>query len=294
MSLGGKRPCCGLFVGLVTLDLIYRVEQPPQINEKIVALDYMVAAGGPATNAAVAFSGLGQQSKLMGVLGSHPITGLIQQDLQQCHVQFLDLAAAWTEPPPTSSIMVTQTTGERAVVSLNALRHQGTVAAMPADILANVDIVLIDGHQLAVGCAIAQLAQAQQIPVVLDGGSWKPGLEQLLPFIDYAVCSANFCPPGCTNPLTVLEYLQQSGIHYMAITHGKHPIQYWSPSYRGSVKVPQVAAVDTLGAGDIFHGAFCYYILRDSFINALNRAAAVAAYACQSFGTRDWLHNLTL
>ena len=46
----------GLFVGLVTLDLIYLAESPPKNNQKLVADDYLVAAGGPVTNAAVAFS----------------------------------------------------------------------------------------------------------------------------------------------------------------------------------------------------------------------------------------------
>ena len=45
----------GLFVGLVTLDVVYLTDHPPTRNQKIVASDYTVAAGGPATNAAVAF-----------------------------------------------------------------------------------------------------------------------------------------------------------------------------------------------------------------------------------------------
>ncbi|TAG00060.1 MAG: sugar kinase, partial [Oscillatoriales cyanobacterium] len=57
----------GLFLGLATLDLIYLASKPPGENQKVVAVDSTIAAGGPATNAAVAFSGLGNAAVLAGV-----------------------------------------------------------------------------------------------------------------------------------------------------------------------------------------------------------------------------------
>ncbi len=71
----------GLFVGLVTLDLIYLADSIPKNNQKIVATDYTVAAGGPATNASVTFSHLGNQAQILGVMGSHPMTQLIRGDV---------------------------------------------------------------------------------------------------------------------------------------------------------------------------------------------------------------------
>ncbi|MCV3216935.1 PfkB family carbohydrate kinase, partial [Plectonema radiosum NIES-515] len=54
---------------------------------------------------------------------------------------------------------------------------------------------------------------------------------------------------------------------------------------------PKIEPKDTLGAGDIFHGAFCNYILRESFPDALAQAANIAAYSCQFFGTRRWMNS---
>ena len=144
----------GLFIGLVTLDLVYLATAAPSSNQKIVASDYTVAAGGPATNAAVTFSQLGQAT-LLGVVGAHPITQLIRADLETYRVATLDLEPTTTEPPPVSSIIVTQGTGERAVVSINAVKTQVTSDRIPSDILEGIDIVLIDGHQMAAGQAIA-------------------------------------------------------------------------------------------------------------------------------------------
>lgn len=279
----------GLFVGLVTLDLIYLAESAPKNNQKIVAADYTVAAGGPSTNAAVTFSHLGNQATVLGVLGSHPMTQLIRQDLANYEVAIADLDPNHTAAPPVSSIIVTQGTGERAVVSINAVKTQATDASIPSDILQNIDIVLIDGHQMAVSYAIAQIAKDKNIPIAIDGGSWKPGFEKILPFVDYAICSANFHPPDSHITSEVFAYLRHLGIPHIAITHGEKPIQYLSCGDTGSVDVPSIQAIDTLGAGDIFHGAFCHYILQGSFPEALAQASNIAGKACQFFGTRRWM-----
>lgn len=283
----------GLFVGMVTLDLIYLSPKLPDHNQKIVASDYTVAAGGPATNAAVTFSYLGNQATILGVVGTHPITHLIRGDLESHGVAMADLDSTATEPPPVSSIIVTEATGDRAVISLNARKIQISNEQLPADIESSVDLVLIDGHQMAVGHALAKLAKNKNIPVVIDGGSWKPGFETILPFVDYAICSANFYPPGCKNSEDVIAYLAAVGIPYVAITQGEKPIPYFSLGVSSQLQVTPINAIDTLGAGDVFHGAFCHYILRQSFTDALASAAKIASYSCQFFGTRQWMNSPT-
>ncbi|MBW4693535.1 MAG: sugar kinase [Lyngbya sp. HA4199-MV5] len=284
-------PHRGLFVGLVTLDLVYRVDRPPTDNEKIVASDYTVAAGGPATNAAVAFSYLGDEAIVLGVLGAHPMTQLILTDLQRCRVTLADLDPTRSDSPPVSSIMVTEKTGERAVVSINAAKTQAIASSISADSLHNIAVVLIDGHQMEVGRAIADQASAQKISIVIDAGSWKPGFETVLPLADYVICSANFYPPHCQTAEDVVEYLSALGVPHVAITRGQQPILYWTATQSGQIDVPTVQAIDTLGAGDFFHGAFCHAILQEDFRDALAIAAHVAAQSCQHFGTRRWMEG---
>jgi sugar/nucleoside kinase (ribokinase family) len=290
-TLAGKKQ--GLFVGLVTLDFIYQAERLPTSNQKIVASDYTVSAGGPATNAAVTFKHLGGVATVLGVLGRHPITQLILADLQQVGVTIADLAPNYSEPPSVSSAIVTAATGERAVVSINAVKNQATKASIPVDCLQDTDIVLIDGHQMNVGREVAQQAKSQGIPIVVDGGSWKPGFEPVLSLTDYAICSANFRPPGCENAEDVMVYLSGLGIPHIAITHGDQSIHYRHQNRSGWVEVPPIKAVDTLGAGDIFHGAFCSAILQEEFVEALSSAARIAAHSCQFFGTRHWMSSAT-
>jgi len=281
----------GLFLGLATLDLVYLAQKPPGENQKIVASDGTIAAGGPAANAAVTFSYLGNAAVWAGVLGTHAIAQLIRADLAEYNVRIIDLEPGRSHSPPVSSIIVTEATGDRAVVSINATKSQVNRQAINQDILTSVNIVLVDGHQIAASKEIAQLAHSKNIPIVLDGGSWKPGLEEILPFIEWAVCSDNFHPPNCYNSEQVFAYLSAAGISHIAITRGEKSILYLSNGTYSSIEVPQIQATDTLGAGDIFHGAFCHYILQNNFTDTLTAAAKIASHSCKKFGTRGWMNK---
>lgn len=278
----------GLFIGLTTLDCIYLSQSNLEPNEKVVALDHLTVAGGPATNAALAFGSFDNQGVLASVLGQHPFSLIIKQELIEYNLKIVDLMPAKVDIPPVSSIIVTASTGERSIISINALKSQGKTSQVPANLLGDIDVVLLDGHQIEVGAALTAEAHSKKIPVVLDGGSWKPGLEKVLPFVDYAICSANFFPPKCDDSSAVFKFLARQGINQIAITQGEQPIQYLDNGHLGSIPIAPVKAVDTLGAGDIFHGVFCHYILETDFVDALSRSACIASQSCQFFGTRSW------
>ncbi|MEM1239034.1 MAG: PfkB family carbohydrate kinase [Cyanobacteria bacterium P01_H01_bin.26] len=281
----------GLFVGLMTLDCIYQAQRPPQANEKLVAETALMAAGGPATNAAVAFAALGGQATVMAAVGQHPVTALLREDMEQTGVNILDLMPQRQEPPPVSSIVVSQSSGERAVISRNAMGLQvGGQAVDFTDLLSGPvaqDIVLVDGHQMELSRQVAMTAQRLGIPIVVDAGSWKPGFEQVLALATVVIASANFQPPISLAPLT---YLQSLGVPHIAITHGELPIVVSDQGTLRELAVPATTVVDTLGAGDIFHGAFCHSWAGD-FLAALARASQVAALSCQHFGTRAWIKH---
>lgn len=282
----------GLFVGMLTLDFLYLTNTYPGKNQKVVATDYAVTAGGPATNAAVSFSHFGNRSNLLAVVGNHPVTQLIKSDLDNYEINILDLDKNRSEPPPVSSIITTEKTGDRSVISINATKSQAGGEVIDEETIAGVDIVLIDGHQMSASLEIAKLAKAKKIPIVIDGGSWKPGFEEVLPWADYVICSANFYPPKCQTREEIFSYLSSLNIPYIAITDGGGAIEYFNNGDFGRLEVPQIEAVDTLGAGDIFHGAFCHYILEEeNFVAALESAAKIASFSCQFFGTREWMKN---
>ncbi|MGF1524548.1 MAG: PfkB family carbohydrate kinase [Leptolyngbyaceae cyanobacterium] len=284
----------GVFVGLITLDCIYQTTKALEPNEKQVAETMLLAAGGPATNAAVAFRALGNRAILIGALGCHPLSAAVRDDLAQQQVELMDLMPEVTIPPPFSSIVVNTTTGDRAVISRNAADRPMPKVLPSADWLDQADCILIDGHQMALGKALAQQAQRADIPVVMDAGSWKSGFEDVLPRATAVIASAAFRPPGFETEHGAIAYLQTLAIPHVAVTRGARPILYQTGSHVGELTVPAIEPVDTLGAGDIFHGAFCHsYAHGIDFLEALTAAARVASMSCQSLGTRQWIHQLS-
>lgn len=279
----------GVFVGLSTLDLVYRVDGLPGLNEKIVARSQDAFVGGPATNAAVTFSHLGGKSTLVTVAGHHPLTQVLREDLDRYSVRLVDLNMAFEDLPPISSIMVTPS-GERTVVSANATRVSQNGGVIEPMVLDRASVLLVDGHFMEASVTSAKIAKSAGVPVVFDGGSWKPRTMELLDLVDIAICSANFIPPGAATAEEVFDFLERVGVHTIAITNGANPILYFCGDQHGSLSVPKIIPVDTMGAGDIFHGAFCFYFAEGcDFTDALTKAAQVASASCTYRGTRVWM-----
>ncbi|WP_406440791.1 PfkB family carbohydrate kinase [Streptomyces sp. NBC_00631] len=293
-TVAGRRPT-GLFVGLCTLDVIQLVDRVPGPDEKLTARDQVAAAGGPATGAAVTFGHLGGLPRLLTGLGSHPLARGVRADLDALGVRVSDLAAEREDPPAVSSILVTASTGERAVASTNATGHRLRAPADLEELVMSSRVAEFDGHHMELAVDVADLARRAGRLTVLDAGSWKDGTERLLASTDVAVCSADFHPPGAGTPAETLDFLQDHGVTWAAVTGGGAPIVWAGPGGGGLVEVPETRVVDTLGAGDVLHGALAYHLSGPdridgpAFTEALARAAAVASRACASFGTRAWL-----
>lgn len=281
----------GVFVGLSTIDLVYEVDAFPLPNTKTTASSQAVYAGGPATNAAIAFRHSGGEAALVSAIGQHSLTALIRDELNAYDVKLLDLSPNRTEVPAISAVAV-NAAGQRNVISANAAQLSEYSDQVDAELLASASILLVDAHLMKACFGWAAAATEQGIAVVLDGGSWKPGTELLLPHIGTAICSADFKPPGCCGDEQVIEFLRDYGIRQIAITAGANPIRFVSGREVGHIPVPEVAAMDTMGAGDILHGAYAYYAATGlSFADSLAKAAGVASNSCRFRGTRAWMQR---
>lgn len=289
MSKSGTRVA---FVGLTTVDLLYGVEAIPQRNEKIVARSQAVFAGGPATNAAMTCAFLGGKTCLHSSLGKHPATSIARDELARYGVEHFDLAPEYSEPPSVSSILVLAASGERSVVSANATRLPAGVELLNQAAIAASALLMVDGHNMKACVAAAQVARAHGVTTVLDGGSWKAGMEELLPLIDYPICSQDFRLPGMSGEAEdIAGALMRLGAKGVAITRGERPVLAWEGAREFEVVVPQVRVVDTLGAGDVFHGAFCraFAVENTGFEAALQFAVRVASASCEHEGARGWM-----
>jgi sugar/nucleoside kinase (ribokinase family) len=290
-----ERAPVGLFVGLASLDVIHRIVKPPAVNEKITSTAQFVAAGGPAANAAVTFAGLGGESILVTALGDDPVADLVRADLSEYGVSVVDAAAGTTRAVPVSAVSVVESTGDRSVVSLDAVNSDAPPPADLEHLVADADVVLVDGHHPLMASAAVHHAKARSTTVVVDAGRWKPVMSDLAAYATDMVCSNDFRTPGAGTAESTAAALVRSGVRTVVTTHGADPVQWWSDDASGSVAVHPVAVVDTLGAGDAFHGAYAYFsaLGQSSVAERIERSTRVAALRCSVVGPRAWLSELT-
>jgi sugar/nucleoside kinase (ribokinase family) len=284
----------GVFVGLATLDVIHRIAKPPAVNQKITSNAQFVAAGGPAANAAVTFAALGGDATLVTALGDDPVADLIRADLAAYGVSVVDAAAGDSRAIPVSAVSVVESTGDRSVVSLDAVNSDASPPADLDDLVADTDVVLVDGHHPLLARAAVRLAAARQTTLVVDAGRWKPVMSDIIAHATDMVCSNDFRVPGADDPESTAAELVRRGVRTVVTTHGGDPVDWWSDGDCGSVPVPPVLVVDTLGAGDAFHGAYSYFStqIESGVAERIDRSARVAALRCSVVGPRAWLSEL--
>lgn len=286
----------GLFAGLTVVDLVLGVHGPVGPDQKVRATSQELCAGGPATNAAVTFAALGGHATLLTALGRHPVAGVAREDLRSHRVDLVDATADASEAPTVAAIAVDGKSGGRQVVSAYGRRDAQAPAGV-ANLVAGCGVVLLDGHHPRLAQAVAEAARGEGVPVLLDAGSWKPHLADLWPLVDLAIASSDFAPPDLGDG-DVLGWLHGVGVPNAAVTAGAGPVRWSSSKAKQAERVepPRVEAVDTLGAGDVFHGAAAWAAsglaptaLPSRLSEILEFACAIAAQRVQIAGARAWV-----
>lgn len=269
----------GLFVGLTTLDVIQTVMDPVGPNEKVTALTSDIAVGGPAAVAAIAFAALGGHARLVTAIGSGPAAQAALLDLASTGVEIVDLAPDGFGLAPSTAIVVAST-GERSVVSGSGHRPRLTD---PGTLVDGEDVIVVDGHHPVL--AAAAVRQAGDIPVVVDAGSHKPVFDEILPLATDVICSADYVHPHGLSP----QDLQRLGPRLVAVSHGADPIEWWTSDDAGTVPVPPVTPVDSLGAGDVLHGAYAWSLATTGDrLASLEFGASAASQRVGIAGVRAW------
>lgn len=292
--------CCGL----VTLDVVQTVDAVPGPDRKVVADGLDVRFGGPAANAAATAVALGVPTRLVTAIGTGPVADLVRTGLREAGVEVVDLAAGTTATPPVSTVLVTRATGERAVVSVNGTGAPDLAAAargaVADGVLDAATAVLVDGHHLGAAVPVAAAARDAGVPVALDGGSWKAGLGDLLAHVDHAVLSADFRLPGVdTGPDGDVLGAVLAGwpVASVARSAGGGALRYRRRGDGGESRVevaavPPGEVVDTLGAGDVLHGALAADLARGAGIaGALRTGTRVATESVRYAGALGWVRS---
>ncbi len=286
-----------LCAGLATCDLVYEVGHHPGEDEKCFASSLLLCGGGPAANAAVAVARLGGVAAFTGYLANDLFGRMHFEELVSEGVitsliarNDPDVQAAGRVFSPLSSILV-KPGGKRTVIT-----HKGATPIIePGQIdFSNLSprTMLFDGHQPALSGFLAARARTKNIATILDAGSVSEGTASLARVCTHLVASEKFARDfsGQKDPRAALDHLGRIA-PVAVITLGDAGLIYRDSRSGGGacIELPafSVQALDTTGAGDIFHGAFALRIARgEELSRALRYASAAAALGCTKMGAR--------
>jgi sulfofructose kinase len=277
-------------IGLNATDTLLLVSRFPAYAGKEPFEAEIVSPGGQVASALVTAAKLGLRVKYMGTVGDDESGRLQRASLQEAGVNLDDLEVRAGCPSQTAYIVVDRSTGERTIL----WRRPDCLRLDPDSItlekIALARMLLIDGHDTLAAEKAGRLARENGIPVVVDIDMVYEGFDRVLASVDYLVASSEFPSQwtGEPDPFRALERIQDEyGMKVAAMTLGGNGALarverrfVYSPGF-------VVNCADTTGAGDVFHGAFCYSVLGGMAMrDTLEFSNAMAALNCTRLGAR--------
>jgi sulfofructose kinase len=281
----GKRPVV-LCAGITVEDFIFRVERFPAPGEKLHAQSLLAITGGCAANAAVAVARLGGIARFAGPVGTDDASGRIIAGLTQAGVDVSGVERIDGGSVSVSGIFI-DSAGEKMVATR---RGEKLAAARPSDpyaLVADIDVVMADNRFPDFVQPICAAARARDIPVIVDGDRATQLDDPLFAIATHVVFSSEAlrATTGLADLATALSNAAAAIDGFLAVTNGPDEVLWMSAGAVRGMPVFAVDAIDTLGAGDTFHGAFALALAEGhKTIPAMRFAAAAAALKCTRFG----------
>ncbi|HVG19701.1 MAG TPA: PfkB family carbohydrate kinase [Blastocatellia bacterium] len=296
IEIPGNKPFDAVALGLNAVDHLIVVPHYPEFNSKIPFLSHTLAAGGQAATAMVTLARLGLRTRYIGKVGSDDLGRFQIDSITSEGVESSGVAVVEGAETQTAFIIIDQASGERTVlwnrderltINEDEVDREGVTAGRALH---------LDGHDVAASIKAAGYAREAGVPTLLDIDNVYPGVEGLLPLIDFLISSSGF-PQQMTGEadlkIALKKLAGKTGAVFVAATIGEGGVlAYFEEQFIHSPAFA-IECRDTTGAGDAFHGGFIYGLLAGfSVERTLRFANAVAALKCRAIGARTALPGL--
>ncbi len=280
-----------LCTGIAVLDEVFRVDEFPPPDGKAMASEFVAVGGGCAANAAVAIARLGGEASYAGPLGGpagqEPISDRILAGLA---AEGVDCAGCVRLDGVTSALsaIFVNARGARTIATYRDHRLDAVTPRDAEALAGRADAVLADNRFPVFSLPICRAALRRGVPVVLDADKPATPGDPMFAACSHIVFSSEAlrATMGMDDPGAALLKFGEATNAFLAVTNGADPVLWRDhDDVIHALPVFRIDAVDTLAAGDIFHGAFTLALLegRDT-VDALRFAAAAAGAKCTRFG----------
>jgi sulfofructose kinase len=276
-----------LVVGVAVIDIVMNVDEIPTRAEKYRANDAIIVGGGCAANAASAITRLGANCTLATRLGQDQIGDMIIAGLKKEQVNCQWIRQYSDRRSSFSSVFIDKS-GERQIVNFRD-RELPATAEWLEQIPFEFDAVLADTRWPEGAMTAMKLAKSHGVPGIIDAEAPFDGAEDALHNASHVVFSA----PGLRDFSSAdqlsdgLKIASQRLGNFVGVTDGDNGF-FWQQDGIEHCPAFTVESVDTLGAGDVWHGAFALALSEKLPVTqAIEFSNAVAALKCTKHGGRE-------
>ena len=283
-------------IGLNAIDYLCRIPRYPVPGEKLRMNGFSRQGGGQVATALVALSRWGLRTMYVGNVGEDE-HGLLSLSLLR--EEGIDITRVKTVPGAVSQfavILVQGDSGERTILWERDARIRILPEDIPREEIRRSRSVLLDGHDVPASLASARVARGEGVPVVLDAEKVQEGTEELLGLCDHIVAASSFLAqllPDATPIEGIREIYRRASARSVTVTLGADGALGFDGREIFRVRGIDVEAVDTTGAGDIFHAGFLFALLaKRPFPAVLAFGNAAAALSCRKVGGRAGIPSL--
>lgn len=282
-------------LGLNATDTVILVHDFPALGSKERVVSVAQHAGGQVATALVTCRRLGLRCRYIGKVGDDQPGEFQLKSLRREGVDLRYTRVVGGVPNQFAYIVVDQATGERTVFWDRDARLAVLPSELRLEAVSTARVLHLDGCDVEACLVAAQMARQVGIPVVADLDTVYKDVERLFPFTDYLIASTNFLPTvtGEADPFRVLEFMaREYGITAPGMTLGRDgALLLWRGQFHYSPGFV-VETVDTTGAGDVFHGAFIYGLVRKwDMERILDFSNAMAGLNCTAIGARGGIRS---
>ena len=295
LSFPKDKPFDVVGVGLNSVDFLCVVPEFPALNSKMEMLQFSKQGGGQVATAMVALSRWGVRTKYIGKVGGDELG---QFSLHSIRQEGVDVSSVITEPSATNqfaAIIVDRSTGDRTILWNRDSRLMYREGELRKEELSSGKLLHLDGHDIHAAIQSASWAKEEGIPTVVDLDKVEPLTPELIKKIDFVITSARFPTlfTGISNRERAFGEMQKQAPGFLCATLGREGSMALVDGEIMHVKGFEVDAIDTTGAGDVFHAAFIYGLLQNWEVREiLQFANGAAALKCGELGGRKGIRSL--
>ena len=283
-------------IGANVFDTLYTLDKFPTEDTKMRANSVKSCGGGPCATGLVAAAKLGASCAFIGNIGGDSGAKFLKEDFERYGV---DTEYIKIKPGFDSFCSVLWLSKENA--SRTCVFYRGNVPPTELDeeakrAIADAKVMMVDGNDMDAAVEGAKLARANGTKVLYDAGGLYAGVERLLPYADILIPSEEFSlgHTGADSAEAAAKILfERYSPEVVVITRGKKGGIIYDGKNLESYPAFSVDAVDSNGAGDVFHGAFAFAITKNMCYNkACVFSSAVSALKCTGVGARESVPTL--